>query len=230
MKRFRQSLTAFALVAGLIEDVWGLSGSNDLLINGSFESPVISGIDQQFTAPSTAISGWVLTERTVDINRTSSIFGVAHSGDQMVDINGQDNGTLEQSIATLPDQPYELVLDYANNPNPSLASPEYNADVTLLGNGVLYTEFLTHSGSTSADMHWTLLSHSFIANSNSTTLRLRSRRLGPNGVVFEEPTCVVLFSLGFLGKRETRKRTTLGLTSLCPRRPVCDSRLSADCW
>lgn len=202
MKRLGQVLIAIAGV-GLASDVRGI----ELLTNGSFESPAISGNDQQFSAPSIAISGWVLTERTVDINRTSSIFGTAHSGNQMVDINGQNNGTLEQAFLTSPGQPYRLRLYYANNPNASMASSVYNADVTLSGIGELYTEFLAHSGSTSADMDWTYLTHMFVANSSITTLQLRSRMLGFNGVVFDsvsvqsvpEPsTCLGLMSLGLV--------------------------------
>jgi hypothetical protein len=70
----------------------------ELLTNGSFELPAIVNIDQEYSAPSGAIIGWQLTERTVNINRTSAIFGTANSGDQMVDINGSDNGSLQQSF------------------------------------------------------------------------------------------------------------------------------------
>jgi len=178
---------------------WGFLGG-ELLINGSFESPVLSTIDQEFTAPSTDIDGWVLSERTVDITRTSSIFGTAHSGDQMIDVNGSDNGTLQQSFSSTIGNMYLLSLYYANNPNPSLASPVYNADVTLFGSGTLYSEFLAHAGSTPTDMKWSFLSHTFVADSSTTILQLQSRMLGFNGVVFDsvsvirvpEPSAAVL--------------------------------------
>ncbi|REK12997.1 MAG: DUF642 domain-containing protein [Planctomycetota bacterium] len=164
--------------------------ASELLINGSFELPVIPTIDQEFAAPSTDIVGWAVTERTVNINRTSAIFGTAHDGDQMLDINGSNNGTIEQSFATSIGGEYLLTLYYANNPNPSMASPSYDADVTLFGTGTLYTEFITHSGSTAADMEWTFLSHQFAADSTTTTLQLRSRMLGFNGVVFDSVSIV----------------------------------------
>jgi hypothetical protein len=164
----------------------------ELIANGSFELPVIPPIDRVFTAPSTAISGWVVTDQSVDINRTSDIFGIAHSGDQMVDINGSGPGTLTQTFPTSSGRTYLLTLLYSNNPNPSQASPEYYADVTLTGAGPLYAEFLTHAGATPSDMKWTPLAQTFVANSPSTTLRLRSRIQGYNGVVFDTVSVVTI--------------------------------------
>jgi Protein of unknown function (DUF642) len=206
------------------------SPGGELLVNGSFESPVVQGIDQQFTAPSTDIAGWTVTERTVDINRTSEIFGTAHSGNQMIDVNGQDNGTLEQSFPTTAGRPYWLTLQYANNPNPSLSSSVYNADVSLFGSGMLYTEFLTHAGSLPSDMQWALFSHVFMANSSTTTLQLRSRMLGFNGVVFDsvsvvnvpEPSWAILTALAVVGVRrggaDCRRRRGAGVDSWSTQR------------
>jgi hypothetical protein len=103
----------------------------------------------------------------------------------MVDINGSGPGTLRQSFATSPGRLYQLSLYYANNPNPSLSSPLYQADVMLLGAGTLYDQFITHAGSTAIDMQWNHLSTSFFANSAVTVLQLRSRMQGYNGVVFD---------------------------------------------
>jgi hypothetical protein len=164
----------------------------ELIVNGSFELPVIPLIDRVFTAPSTAINGWVVADQSVDINRTSDIFGIARSGDQMVDINGSGPGSLIQAFPTSAGRTYLLTLFYSNNPNPSEASPEYYADVTLTGAGPLYTEFLTHAGATPADMKWTPLAKTFVANSPSTILQLRSRIQGYNGVVFDAVSVVMI--------------------------------------
>jgi hypothetical protein len=192
-----------------------LRGS-ELLTNGSFELPAIPTIDQLYIAPSTAITGWTLTEGSVNVNHTSAIFGTAHSGEQMVDINGSESGTLQQSFSTIVGESYLLTLYYANNPNPAFASPPYNADVTLFGTGTLYSEFITHSDSVAWDMKWVLLSHSFVADSSTTTLQLQSRSGGFNGVVFDsvsitpvpEPSTLFLACAALIGVSVGRRRFT----------------------
>jgi hypothetical protein len=43
-----------------------------LLVNGDFETPVVVGLDDEFDAPSSAITGWSVTGGSVDINTSGS--------------------------------------------------------------------------------------------------------------------------------------------------------------
>lgn len=185
------------------------SVGSELIVNGSFEQPLVPAhlIDQVHFAPSTDITGWTLTGGSIDLARNSA-FWTAHTGTQLIDITGSNPGTLAQTFPTTADQKYLLTLYYANNPNPSFPAPQYDAQVTVFGGAAtLYTEFITHVGSTPEDMQWTLLSHVFVANGPSATLQLKSLTPGFNGVVFDtvsvvqvpEPSTLILSGMVLAG-------------------------------
>ena len=162
----------------------------DLIVNGGFESPSVIGGNQQFNAGSNAIPGWAITGGSVDLVESGSVLGNAHSGLQLIDINGASAGTIQQTFATKPGNTYSVELYYSNNPNPAEARPSYSASVTAIGSGQLFQQTLVHAGATETEMNWLLFTRTFVANSATTTLRLQSSQSGFNGIYFDSVSVV----------------------------------------
>jgi hypothetical protein len=97
----------------------GLTASaSSLLVNGSFESPVITtGFYQTVVGPdSTTIPGWTVGLTSVDLVQ-GAIW--AHAGIQGVDMAGTPGpGSLTQTVATIPGQLYQLSFWVSSNGGP----------------------------------------------------------------------------------------------------------------
>ncbi len=186
------------LVIAICAIVVANSANANLIVNGGFEAPLVIGGNQGFTAPSSAITGWSVTSGSVELTMSGSILGNAHTGLQLLEVNGSNAGTIQQTFATTPGKSYLLELYYSNNPNPSFALPSYSASVTVSGSNTLFQQTLVHSGATESDMNWLLFSRAFVANSAATTLKFQSLQSGFNGVYFDsvvitpEPSSVIL--------------------------------------
>ncbi len=162
----------------------------NLITNGGFEVPTVTGSDQEFSAPSTAIEGWTVTAGSIDLVTSGSILGTAHSGLQMIDINGSQAGALEQSFSTVPGRHYRLDVYYSNNPNSASAEPSYSARVAVIGVNQLVRATVTHAEATEFRMNWLLFTREFMADSTSTKLVLSSVQGGYNGVYFDSVSVV----------------------------------------
>lgn len=201
-----RTLTTLAIAFIAVAPVFGnafVGIGNNLIANGGFETPAVMGGDQEFTAPSIAISSWQVSEGSIDLITSGSILGTAHNGLQMIDINGSRAGTIEQSFPTVPGNRYRLEAFYSNNPNPASAQPSYSARIGLIGTTQLLNALVAHSGATEVDMNWLRFAHSFVADSPTTKLVLSSAQGGFNGIYFDsvsvipEPThAALLASLG----------------------------------
>lgn len=161
------------------------SGPATLITNGGFEIPTVIGGDQEFGAPSRVIESWQVSAGSIDLVASGSILGSAHSGLQMIDINGSRAGTIQQSFNTVPGKNYRLELFYSNNPNPAFALPSYSASIGLVGTTQLLSALVTHAGATELEMNWQRFAHSFTADSVTTTLVLSSAQGGFNGIYFD---------------------------------------------
>jgi hypothetical protein len=166
------------------------TGPPNRLVNGDFESPRATDGVQTFTAPSSGITGWSVTGGNVDLVASSILFGNANTGLQLLDINGLNAGTIEQTFATTPGASYLLELYYSNNPYPVSALPSYSASVSVIGSGTLFSETLVHGGATVENMNWLRFARGFSANSPTTTVRLQSSSSGFNGMFFDTVSVV----------------------------------------
>ena len=176
-------MTLMGVVSGLDNTL--ASGPATLIENGGFEIPAVIGGNQEFGAPSAAIEGWQVSAGSIDLVASGSILGTAHSGLQMIDINGSRAGTMQQSFNTVPGNKYRLELFYSNNPNPAFALPSYSASIRLVGTTQLLSALVNHAGATELEMNWQRFSHTFTADSVSTTLVLSSAQGGFNGIYFD---------------------------------------------
>jgi hypothetical protein len=167
-----------------------------VIINGSFETPSISGSFLSILAGSEPPGfGWQVTSNSVDIV-TTGVFGTAFDGNQFLDLDGFAPGSILESIATTPGIQYALTFMYANNPfgpggipppdcpfGTNCATIPATAQVSVWDsntNSQLITPLLlTHGNSTAANLNWASPGAiAFVAIGTTTTLSFLS--LDPN--------------------------------------------------
>jgi len=198
------ALAVLGVAAGL-----GLStpAHANLLTNGSFEDP---SIGTWYLNETTSIPGWTVTTNNVDVvaqgyNGPSA----AYDGQQYLDLvgYGSTGGIQSQSFATVAGQTYRLTFAYANNPW-STSTASANVRVQDGTSNTLLLQEVTHSGSTTNTLGWSLFSQSFIADGTSATIRFDETVGGGNGGVMldavgvaavPEPATWALMVLGFAG-------------------------------
>jgi hypothetical protein len=168
----------------------------NLLINGSFETPVIPPPFLDFGPGGEPPGfGWTVTTNTVDINRQGQFGWTAPEFDglQSLDLVGfGSTGGIEQTFATTPGQQYTLFFAYANNPGPT-SPPSVSADVTVRsGATTLLSQSITHSTSTTSNFNWTPFDMEFTATGTSATLAFNETVGGGNGGIFLDAVSVDL--------------------------------------
>ena len=164
-----------------------------ILVNGSFESPDVSGQPNGFEtvlAGQNTIAPWVVTMDSVDLLNTSNPFivGAAADGSQYVDLNGNNAGQLTQTFSTTPGTLYQFSFAYADNylgPPPN--SPRM-ADIRVYdssGNIFPLTMF-THSTSVSGNLDWTPFVGAFLATDTMASIEFTSLNAeSPSGVLLD---------------------------------------------
>jgi hypothetical protein len=150
-----------------------------LILDGGFEFPAISpGTEKIINFPTTP-SGfpWIITSGSVDLLNlpvAPTVLFSAYEGNQALNLNGFERGTISQTFVTTPGQKFTLTLAYANNPNASGAS---TASVTLSDSlGVFSSDTISHSTSTNspANADWQVFSLTFQARDFEMQLDIAS--------------------------------------------------------
>jgi choice-of-anchor C domain-containing protein len=152
-----------------------------LLPDGGFDRPAIrlrKGA-RTLAAGDPALRSWRVTSGSVDVQS----YWPAAEGGHTLDLNGNSAGTIEQSFATVPGQVYQLLFDYANNPDKPGRTATATATVT--GAGTLLSRVIAHAGSTPRHLKYTRFLATFIADSATTTLRFASTTPGAYGIILD---------------------------------------------
>ena len=194
---FGKSLLPVAALGFLVTP--SLAHAN-LLVNGGFETPDISGDPGGYreitVSQQQAGFGWTVTVNDIDIIHQPVVGFTApmFDGVQAVDLVGSgSNGGLAQTFATTPGQLYSLSFAYANNPG---ALPSASALVTVYdggigGGGVILTSgTVTHGTSTGANYDWNVFTGGFKATGTSATLSFLTTVGGSNGGIFLDAVTV----------------------------------------
>ena len=150
-------------VARLITLLWLIAlplKAQSLLVNGSFENPVVPPGGSLLTPE---LPGWEVEGNTALVNE-----GVwpAVDGRQSLNLAA---GSVWQSFPTIPGKEYELSFYYANHPD--IASANAHGVIWSDLRGIPFF-FLAHSGSTRTNMQYTLFQRTFVAAESTTTLRI----------------------------------------------------------
>jgi choice-of-anchor C domain-containing protein len=152
-----------------------------LLPDGGFEALKFEPEKQARTLSvgDPSLSAWRVSSGSVDVQT----YWPAAEGTHSLDLNGVSAGTIEQSFATVPGQIYQLLFDYANNPDNRRMTAV--ARMTVTGLGTLLSRDISHTGSTPREMKYTRFFGTFVANSATTTLRFVSTTPGAYGIVLD---------------------------------------------
>lgn len=134
------------------------------IANGGFEDPSISPNVYRTLPSGETIGAWKVTNGSVDILHTR--FRQAAEGDQLVDLNGLEPGTIEQSFDTLPLTKYIVTFSVAGDPDYQGVS---SARMKVNGKTVKNFSF-DSTGKTATDMGYKTVTGSFTASGFSSTL------------------------------------------------------------
>ena len=187
----------------------------ELIVNGGFEAPVVSGPCCS-TVPPDALPGWTATPNVnVVVGTFASTNGnLAFQGNQYLDLVGQGGtGSISQACATNAGSRYNISFAYSHNLfNPSVTS----ASASLSVAGLLDT--ISHSTGTNANLDWRSYFGTFTATGASTTLNFTNLTGGANEGIFldavsiqavPEPATWGMMILGFGGIGFAMRRARL---------------------
>ncbi len=204
------------------------SAQADIIINGSFEDPVVgqAGITVISAGNEPVNLGWTVTTGTVEVQGQlyASLPGPAFHGTQFLDLNGISVGGISQSFATTAGQQYRIDFAYASNYTHSTPLDPATALVRFVdgvsGNALFANQSLSHGTASAANLDWKLASFDITATGNSTRLVFESTRLTKpfGGILLDglsvnavpEPASGVLFgmtSLILISRRIWRRKS-----------------------
>jgi hypothetical protein len=155
------------------------SRAQNLIVNGSFETPAATSPYWFFTIPggSNGLAPWVVSSNSIDVVNSSNYTdwaAPAFDDAQAVDLDGTPGpGQIAQTFPTVPGTVYRLSFAYGNNfdnqRNPSAAVRIYDESGESLG-----PLTITHSTSTQGNLDWQVFATNFTANGTSSTLEFTS--------------------------------------------------------
>jgi len=174
----------------------------NLIQNGSFETATVNpGSFLQLDAVSTAITGWTVSQGTIDYIGTA---WQASEGARSLDLQGLASGGIQQTFNTTIGETYRVTFDLAGNPFGGSAIKEMR--VSAGGSSADFSFDIT--GKSNSNMGWLSKSWDFTANSTTTTLEFIGLGNSDAGAALDnvsviavpEPSSMLgLLSLGVLG-------------------------------
>ncbi|WP_419546138.1 choice-of-anchor C family protein [Microcystis sp.] len=188
----------------------------NLIQNGSFETATVNpGSFLQLDAVSTAITGWTVSQGTIDYIGT---YWQASEGSRNLDLSGANAGGIQQTFNTTVGETYRVTFDLAGNTDYSPTIKEMR--VSAGGNSADFSFDIT--GKSRSNMGWVSKSWGFTATGTTTTLSFLNLvdtpygpaldnvsviALSPPPTSIPEPSSVLgLLSLGVLGISSALKR------------------------
>ncbi|MBD0695023.1 choice-of-anchor C family protein [Streptomyces sp. CBMA123] len=148
--------------------------------DGSFESPKVPAGNFTELNAGQSIGPWQITGGSVDL--IGAGFWQAAEGDQSIDLNGADSGTIAQTFTTVPGTTYSVTYALAGNPG---GGPAVRTGKALI-DGQDFQDFsFDVTGKTRAAMGYVGRQFSFVAYNSSTTLTFQSTVGGAFGPVLD---------------------------------------------
>ena len=166
------------LAAALLAGTAAAAQAQNLILNGSFETPIVPpGTYQEFPVGSPSIPRWVITGEpgsVAVISTTLSGGGFtfqARSGQQSLDLTGGSNGQtgVQQAVATTIGSLYELTF-FVGNVYDLTGIFGASSTVDVYVNGTLLTSVRNVGGRNSPNQVWKKFSATFRANANTSII------------------------------------------------------------
>jgi len=160
------------IMAVVLAIVGSGSGMADV-VNGNFESGTPNdGAGTHWTRLSPgdpSLSGWTVSRGNVDW--VSAQAAQPCAGSRSLELNGNTDGTVSQSLATKPGVACRVTFCMAGNPN----GPPAVKTVIVSATGNPYAQYaFDTTGRTLTDMGWSTRTYSFTATGPSTTIQFDS--------------------------------------------------------
>jgi len=144
------------------------------IVNGGFEDNSCTANTWCEYGGGNPFNGWTVgSVGNIDLHYSTPCCGsyTAHSGSWSIDLNGNTEGSVSQTITTTHEFQYVLSFRMASNPN---CGPRYRT-MTVTSNGGNAQSFSFDSwGTSTANPGWVQQSYTFYASSSSTTLNFQS--------------------------------------------------------
>ena len=172
--RTRSTLFLTALLLSLLA-IGGMAGSTpvaaqsgNIVINGSFESPVVpSTVTELYHTAGQTFGNWTVESGSVDQVRVWQ----AASGIQCIDMSGTSAGTIYQDLATVPGQTYRLSFHMAGNPAGAGGTKRMEV---WWGSTLVDTPSFDTGGKTHENMGWIPVEYVVEATTSTTRLKFVS--------------------------------------------------------
>jgi choice-of-anchor C domain-containing protein len=178
--RLRFVCGAIALVAS------ALPASAALIINPSFEQPVVPNPDfQYYYAGDNSITGWTIVGNSVDILSTN---WAAHEGKQTVDLSGVNTGGIYQDIGTTPGHTYHLSFWLTANTEfqGTSGGPVIKTMRLFWSGNTIATLTADPTGKVKTNPGWTQYSYDLLATTATTRLQFNSLTSGFAGPIIDD--------------------------------------------
>jgi hypothetical protein len=209
------ALLFVCLFAGL-SSARAAAPSGSLIVNGSFEDPVIAGSFQLFSS----IPGWQPTGScgtgNVDVEIDRNAFGAAAEGNQSIELNTTCVNGVSQVVATTPGASYSLAFTFAARPGTTAA--QNRMDVRF--DGLAVDQLGPRAPG--AGLAWSIHQYEVTATGSSATLTFQGSDLTAGDAVGTELDFVSLVPLVLRADPLTEIPESVLLTNIvCPSPSVC---------
>lgn len=182
----RRTVTSLGAVAAMFGVIIGTAAPAGAVLsttvdNGGFESPAIAPEVFHTYSAGESIGAWQVVDGSVDIIHDR--LWRAAEGEQALNLNGNEPGTVQQTVSTLPLTKYVVTFSLAG-------SPQQQGETTgqVLANGKVIKSFsFDTTGKTEDDMGYVTVRTSFTATGLSTDLAFRGTTPpNANGAVIDD--------------------------------------------
>src|SRR3989344_4615450 len=146
---------------------------SDLVINGGFEIPVVTANGGQWqTYPDGSQTSWgVVSGAGLELQR-GSVAGAPHGGDQLAELDSDNQSSIEQIITTVPGQKYRLVFWHSPRPSNNQGDNAIAFEVEVTSNsGTLVSDTVEGPAVGGSTTVWDDYIYNFIALDTQTTIR-----------------------------------------------------------